>query len=237
MLTIVGISGRLIDKSGKCVGTSRVGKDTVAKALELYHDFTVIGLSDDMTSILYRIGGRDGGLFKRIEDYRKEKQYFGTESRIRAGVPGVWRDVLKVTIAYLHDRYGVDRFVVPDVRYDEEIDALKDLADRFPGRFVHLEVIRYAPDGYTPDPHSSEQPVAHEADDGIVNFCTKRDLIEAADIVGESILGGGYDRVPTGTAPDGHGYTPEDLWPMTRSEDMIDANAQMLAIGYREDAA
>jgi hypothetical protein len=179
---IIGICGYAFDlETGLFLGTSRVGKGTVAKTISLFHDALVLGFADDMTSIFSRLGGRDGWLQKEIRDFRREKQRFGTEARLKAGCPSVWRDVLKTTVCYLANEieHPIRRFVVEDMRYAEEAECLADLARIHRGVYRSIMVRRGFSRGQYPVPagHSSEKLNIPKSDYTIDNDRSRQCLI------------------------------------------------------------
>lgn len=97
------------------MGRQRSGKDTVADYLVTHHGFTKVALADELkelASYLFGMEKKDRGLLIS----------FGT--KMREIDPYVWINQMWRTIEFQWEIEGVDRFVIPDVRFPNEYDFL-----------------------------------------------------------------------------------------------------------------
>lgn len=197
-VSIVSISGRLLNAEGKTVSTSRCGKDTVANTLSLYHDFARLALSDSIqTTLGVDLNGHGIEILKKLEErgvgWRPALKHAGTECRRKVRSFAVWRQMIRTKIAILLDLADIRRFAVSGVRYPEELADLAVVASLLGGRFVHVEVLRTAP-GVEAETHSSDVGLEkHKPHVTLFNNSSKRDLIWHAERFGTQVLGGDYD--------------------------------------------
>jgi hypothetical protein len=199
MITIVGVTGRLVSPTGQTVSTSRTGKGTFVKSLELFHDFTRIGFADAMGSVLNNIGGPSGEVYKHLNGdgwFRSTKMKFGTEARKRANAGPVWRHLVATTISYFAVDYPqpILRWAIEDMRYDLEGATMTALARNLGGRFVLVDVSRTTTAEPNPDRHSSERGMRMRPHAQIWNSGTKRSLIMQSEEIGKQILSGDFDH-------------------------------------------
>lgn len=108
-------------------GYARVGKDTVANRLVTKYDFTRIGFADKLKQLARLIDPEVDELLnivtweevKQVTKYRKLLQDLGNSARIVLG-DTVWIDAVMTNI----DKH--QHVVIPDVRYPNELEAIKD---------------------------------------------------------------------------------------------------------------
>lgn len=94
------------------MGRQRAGKDTVADYLVKEYGFEKLALADEVKDIAKDYFGmeeKDRGLLIQI----------GT--KMREIDPDVWINILWRLVSLRH-RFGVDRFVIPDVRFPNEYE-------------------------------------------------------------------------------------------------------------------
>lgn len=123
-------------------GAQRAGKDTVAQYLVDNHGFVRIGLADPLKSLAASIDPIcEGTLGIRMnelmasygEDYVKENfpEYrrflINLGQGLRAFDEDFWVDCLLAFIVAENGETGAERFVVPDVRFENEISGLQHL--------------------------------------------------------------------------------------------------------------
>jgi len=114
-------------------GQSGLGKDTyIANHLIYNFDYTRIALADAIKSGFDDLSGTDHHLHKHVASMRREWQLLGTEARDAnrdhdmVGIRFVWAYVTICKITYMAQRFGRRKFVVPDIRYCHEENALRD---------------------------------------------------------------------------------------------------------------
>jgi hypothetical protein len=125
-------------------GAQRAGKDTVASYLVERHGFTRIGLADPLKHLAGTIDPIvDGTLGIRMnellasygEDYVKanypeyRRFLINLGQGLRSFDEDFWVDALLGSIVNLQDDYGLDRFVVPDIRFENEVASLRRLRE------------------------------------------------------------------------------------------------------------
>lgn len=135
-------------------GAARSGKDTVARYLTERHGFTRIGLADPLKALASAIDPIiDGHYGERHmnelltsfgEDYIKEEYPEYRRFLIAMGMAmrdfdeDFWVDALLGFIVAKNGHEGVERFVVPDIRFENEVDGLRRLTDYDRGAVVEV---------------------------------------------------------------------------------------------------
>lgn len=183
MLTVIGICGH-----------NRVGKDTVAAVLCSQAGFTRIALADGVREAF---GGLDGPTWELRKDMdaagaksREAMQVLGTECREEIGSRLHWANHLLIKIRYAAFHHAPARvdFVIPDIRFPHEPEAIRQQIKAWGGRYETWKVVR--PGFGASSGHASETDVDQIACDRTIrNTCTKGMLfaktLDALEGVGE----------------------------------------------------
>jgi len=128
------------------VGGKRAGKDTAARYLSV-RGFERVALADPMKAIVANCCG--GEILKSGQPPRVLWQQVGTEIG-RLIAPTLWIELLQVQMVAAHRFAGKSKFVVSDVRFENEAAAIREMGGRL------IEIRR--PDAADEtDSHASEQ--------------------------------------------------------------------------------
>lgn len=170
------------------IGKKRSGKDTFAVTLTEHRGFERFAFADPLKAAVYSVNPIvcDGGLVKRLRDVvdrhgweeakenrevRRLLQEYGVS--IREIQPGFWVDA---TMRPALDALGTSRVVVTDVRFPNEVEAIKVAG----GSIVRIT----RPGLVSDDQHVSETALDdYVADHTVVNDGTLIDLAVQALIL------------------------------------------------------
>jgi len=143
-MKIVGVGGK--------IGS---GKSTVSRLLALRFSGRVVSLASALKGCVLQLYGTLAFFPQQDINSRLFLQHFGELAREEVN-SRLWCETLKATILYLHQE-GVEFFVIPDVRYPNEIEFLKDEFGKDNCVFIYLEGSHI--EGIPPSvlQHSSEQ--------------------------------------------------------------------------------
>lgn len=149
-------------------GKAQNGKDTAAEMIRAKlesdnHRVIVTHYADLLKYICRNYLGWDG---VKDENGRRILQYVGTDV-IRKQNPNLWVDFVAMILKYFHENW--DYAIIPDCRFENEIDVMKDSFDT-----VHLRVQR---NNYATHLTAEQQKHPSEtALDGITpDFCINND--------------------------------------------------------------
>lgn len=117
------------------VGHNGVGKDLIASTLTLLEGFLRIGLADGVRAALNDLDGITWQFRKESDGAgpiaRNAMKLMGSEARNAIGCPLIWTDLVLTKIEYAHRLHAVsrNRFVIPDVRFQHEVDRIASWAE------------------------------------------------------------------------------------------------------------
>lgn len=147
-------------------GEKGAGKDTAAKILSSLYGYHRVALADPIRAAVDDLGEHTKAVEKELAAHGRElrwaHQRLGTEARRAVGADNCWVDVALAKIEYFSQIHPVARtkFVVPDVSYPHEVEALDAYARETGGGF---RLLRMAKPG---DP-------APAADDAVSSHCSE----------------------------------------------------------------
>lgn len=166
-------------------GKARSGKDTVAQALASHAGFFRVALADGLKSALNDLDGHTWEFRKERDELGKSDrwaaQQIGTECREAVGYPGHWVTHLLIKLHYANKIHPVPRhrFVIPDVRYPQEVARLRAFIEAQGGKLEVWCIERPGQDEISESSHPSERHISEiPVDCFIVNEGALADLYD-----------------------------------------------------------
>lgn len=147
-------------------GRSGSGKDYLAGLLQYSQGFYPVSFADQLkvvTALEYGYSYVDV-FHNKPPEIRSKLQEMGVNAREMN--PDVWIEALEMWLARWYERWGVEKFVVTDVRFPNEADWVRE---KMGGKVIRLESDR--PNSLTPEQrqHPSETLVDTLTVDAYVN--------------------------------------------------------------------
>jgi hypothetical protein len=187
-MRLLGITGRVLTKSGKFVGTAGAGKDEVAQHLSTMHGYVQYALATPIKRMLAALPNME--LYKWADRFWKDRDphpLFGVTRRHMARTLGTeWRNTICEDMWLRLAKHAFDQhaqeqpcptgMVISDIRFQHEVDWL-----RANGGELVIVIRDNGLDTEQPE-HASEAGVRTElSDHKIYNTGTLVDLYAAVD--------------------------------------------------------